>query len=300
MAELHPLTRLAFIGLWTIADFKGCIEWRPKRIKIQVLPYDDHPLETVADELEKAGFVTRYKVNGQPYVKILNFVKHQNPHKNERDSGSDIPDLGERESVENKEDGEKPEKIGSETELIESETEPLVLIPDSLNPLTDTGFLSAETAEAAAPLAPVIPFGQPSKFEHPAIILFEEVFGFKTRSNFATAVSDKVSDLGLWRDLVQNKSAFADKPLEERKKVCNWILDEYDARVEKKNNARPIQNFREQREQEAIASRNILDDIRAELDGANGQLQETDASRGSGFVRALGPKPDDGRESLPC
>ena len=41
LAENDALGRLLFIGLWTIADFKGDVEWRPKRVKAQVLPYDD-------------------------------------------------------------------------------------------------------------------------------------------------------------------------------------------------------------------------------------------------------------------
>lgn len=93
LAELHPLARLAFIGMWTIADFKGCIEFRPKRLKVQLLPYDECDLEQLAINLDKSGFVRIYSVQGQRYIKIVNFEKHQNPHKNERDSGSDIPDI---------------------------------------------------------------------------------------------------------------------------------------------------------------------------------------------------------------
>ena len=31
LGELPPLDRLSFIAMWTIADFKGCFEYRPKR-----------------------------------------------------------------------------------------------------------------------------------------------------------------------------------------------------------------------------------------------------------------------------
>lgn len=93
LAELDPLERLCFIGLWTIADYKGCLELRAKRIKIQLLPYDDCCIEKIAINLERSGLISIYSVQGQPYIKILNFVKHQNPHKNERDAGSQIPDI---------------------------------------------------------------------------------------------------------------------------------------------------------------------------------------------------------------
>jgi hypothetical protein len=93
LAELEPLERLAFIGMWTIADFKGCIEFRPKRLKVQLLPYDNCDFEAIAINLEKSGFISTYSVQGQRYLKIINFEKHQNPHKNEREAGSDIPDI---------------------------------------------------------------------------------------------------------------------------------------------------------------------------------------------------------------
>lgn len=95
LGELSPLARLAFIGMWTIADYKGCIEYRPKRLKVQLLPYDECSLEEIAINLEKSGFIAIYSVAEQTYIKIVNFEKHQNPHKNEREAGSEIPDIPE-------------------------------------------------------------------------------------------------------------------------------------------------------------------------------------------------------------
>lgn len=96
LAELEPLARLAFIGMWTIADYKGCIEYRPKRLKVQILPYDDCSMDEIVSALDKSGFISTYSVRGQAYIKIANFEKHQNPHKNEREAGSDIPDFDEK------------------------------------------------------------------------------------------------------------------------------------------------------------------------------------------------------------
>ncbi len=93
LGELTPIERLAFIGMWTIADFKGCLEFRPKRLKIQLMPYDECDFEKIAINLDKSGLIRNYSVQGQRYIKIVNFVKHQNPHKNERQAGSDIPDI---------------------------------------------------------------------------------------------------------------------------------------------------------------------------------------------------------------
>ena len=73
LGELTPLTRLAFIGMWTIADYRGCVEFRPKRLKIQLLPYDECNIEEIAINLDKSGLIRIYSVQGKRYIKILKF-----------------------------------------------------------------------------------------------------------------------------------------------------------------------------------------------------------------------------------
>jgi hypothetical protein len=124
LAELEPIDRLAFIALWTVCDYKGCLEYRPKRLKIQLLPYDDIDIEKTVVRLEKAGFVQVYKIENESFIKIINFEKHQNPHKNEREAGSDIPDI----------DGTKSDIIGT------TRADSLLLIPDSLLLIPEDGF----------------------------------------------------------------------------------------------------------------------------------------------------------------
>ena len=41
LAELGAIERLLFIYLWMLADKEGRLEDRPKRIKVEALPYDD-------------------------------------------------------------------------------------------------------------------------------------------------------------------------------------------------------------------------------------------------------------------
>lgn len=98
LGMLTPLARLLFIGLWTIADFRGNLELRPKRLRIQLLPYDDCNVEELTINLEHSGLIKTYSVQGQRYINIVNFERHQNPHKNERDGGSDIPDISLKDS----------------------------------------------------------------------------------------------------------------------------------------------------------------------------------------------------------
>ena len=135
LAGLSPITRLAFIGMWTVSDFKGCIEYRAKRLKVQILPYDNSDMDTIVTNLEKARLIRIYSVQGQRYIKIINFERHQNPHKNERDAGSTIPDFVDDANLPNQnnemtQDGTKPDFIGS------TRADSLLLIPDSLLPIT--------------------------------------------------------------------------------------------------------------------------------------------------------------------
>ena len=138
LSELPPLARLLFIGLWTIADFKGCFEYKPKRLKVQLLPYDECDIEQLVSALDKSRFISIYSVQGQTFGKVLNFNKHQNPHKNEKEKGSDIPDiyLNDAENVmfsDNLEDIEiNHDQNGSDP------ADSLNLIPDSCSPITDT------------------------------------------------------------------------------------------------------------------------------------------------------------------
>lgn len=89
LAECSIWARFIFPGLWTMADRSGRLEDRPKRIKAELLPFDDQPIGPILEELEKWGFIKRYEVAGVRYIWIPNFVKHQNPHKNEKPS--DLP-----------------------------------------------------------------------------------------------------------------------------------------------------------------------------------------------------------------
>jgi len=86
-----PLGRLLFIGLWTMADYKGDLEWKEKTLKIQILPWDECSVKELAINLDKSGLIRFYSDGNKTYINIPNFEKHQNPHKNERDKGSEIP-----------------------------------------------------------------------------------------------------------------------------------------------------------------------------------------------------------------
>lgn len=92
LGSLDPLIRLLFIGLWCIADRDGRLEDRPRRIKKTLLGYDDATAEEtdgMLEQLAENGFIIRYEANGERYIQIVNFNKHQNP--NMKEKSSEIP-----------------------------------------------------------------------------------------------------------------------------------------------------------------------------------------------------------------
>lgn len=80
LAECEPLARILFAGLWTVSDREGRLEDRPKKIKAEVLPYDNCDADSLLQQLSTKGFILRYESDGCKYIQINRFVKHQNPH----------------------------------------------------------------------------------------------------------------------------------------------------------------------------------------------------------------------------
>jgi hypothetical protein len=137
LAEINPLGRLLFAGLWTLADRAGRLEDRPKKIKAEVLPYDACNVDKLLTELQARSFIQRYVVRGLAYIQILNFTKHQNPHKNEAESTIPAPEQHSAEPM--------PEPEQNSSNRADS------LIPDSGFPRTDSGFPSNPVAGGASP-----------------------------------------------------------------------------------------------------------------------------------------------------
>ncbi len=90
LGALSPYIRLAFEGLWCQADREGKLKDRSKKLKVQILPYDDVNFEDILKTLAENGFITRYSMNGDNYIHIPTFLEHQRPNCNEQPSK--IPD----------------------------------------------------------------------------------------------------------------------------------------------------------------------------------------------------------------
>jgi len=81
--------RLAFIGLFTCCDREGRFEWRPRQLKLDVMPYDTTDFSHVLDALERIGLVEKYLADGREIGCIPTFLKHQCP--NAREAKSKLP-----------------------------------------------------------------------------------------------------------------------------------------------------------------------------------------------------------------
>lgn len=135
IAEIHPLGRLLFQGLWCVADREGRLADKPKKIKAELLPYDNCNVERLLQDLDEARFIVRYERDGKRYIQVRQFKKHQNPHVKEPPSMIPPPDehhanTGTGTAPAPDEHGAKPEVAGR--------------IPDSGFPLTDSGFRIAD------------------------------------------------------------------------------------------------------------------------------------------------------------
>lgn len=143
LAEAEPLARLLFAGLWCFADREGRLHDRPKRIKAEILPYDDCDVDKLLESLVELGFVVRYEVDGARYIQIINFGKHQNPHVKEQASEIPAPDMHQTSTVQEQ---CKPDES----------TEVAGLIPSSLNLIPENTDADASVV-AGKPTTPLCP-----------------------------------------------------------------------------------------------------------------------------------------------
>ena len=75
LAECDPLARVLFAGLWCMADREGRLEFRPKRIKAEILPYDDCKIDVLLNQLLQTGFIIVYSIDGANYLSIPTFTE---------------------------------------------------------------------------------------------------------------------------------------------------------------------------------------------------------------------------------
>jgi len=103
ITALPPLIRLFYAGLWCRADRDGRLEDRPRRLRVEIMPFEESfDIEEVLAMLAKPKrengppYILRYEVGGDRYIQILSWTRHQRPHKNEKNSEIPPPPREER------------------------------------------------------------------------------------------------------------------------------------------------------------------------------------------------------------
>lgn len=137
LGELPALTRLLFAGIWTLCDREGRLEDRPKKIKAEVLPYDNCDPEAMLQDLEKHGFILRYTVGGFKAIQVVAWDKHQNPHVKEAASTIPAPDKNSASTVQAPDSTQpEPERAGLIPDFGFLVTDSSPLIPSSVTNVT--------------------------------------------------------------------------------------------------------------------------------------------------------------------
>jgi hypothetical protein len=77
VTECSLSARLLFIGMWNFADDAGNLDRSHKQIKTRVFPIDNINCEPLIQELLTQGLIVEYSVEGQKYLHIPGFAKHQ-------------------------------------------------------------------------------------------------------------------------------------------------------------------------------------------------------------------------------
>jgi len=80
------------VGLWTLADSQGRMEFRPLRIKAELFPYENCDILGLLKQLADKGFVRAYESGDVKVLEIPTFGDHQRCHPDERDEGLPPPD----------------------------------------------------------------------------------------------------------------------------------------------------------------------------------------------------------------
>jgi hypothetical protein len=152
LAECEPMARLLFAGLWTLADRDGRLEYRPRRIKGALFPYDNCEIELLVQQLATRGFVQVYRAGAVDVLAIPTFGEHQRCHPDERSEGLPPPQDGSEKCVfpeRNAEPGNparEPGNFPATCALYPSVLTPSVLTPHSSPPPSGTQKRSRSVA----------------------------------------------------------------------------------------------------------------------------------------------------------
>jgi hypothetical protein len=137
MVSALPL-RVAYMGLWCQCDRRGCFEWKPSKLKLNVLPFDNVDFGAVLSALEAHDFIRSYVVDGRRFGYVPTFERHQHFHRDEKLDRL-IPD--------------PPSSIKHGASTVPAPCEPDASTPNSGSSLSNRLSTSASTSASAPPSA---------------------------------------------------------------------------------------------------------------------------------------------------
>ena len=92
----HPgaYVMLSYVGLWTQCDAAGIFPWKPRLLKLDILPFLEFSIEHTMTILQQAGFIARYTADGAEWGYIPTFTEHQRITGKEATEGEKYPKPG--------------------------------------------------------------------------------------------------------------------------------------------------------------------------------------------------------------
>jgi hypothetical protein len=118
---------LVFAALWGHCDSNGVFEYRPRQLKLDILPFLDFSMQSTLELLVSAGFIKKYKADGKEYGFIKSFKEHQRLTGKEANDGVKFPFIEniveEQQVVEGEVAGKQQGNIGEIPDAQEKEKE---------------------------------------------------------------------------------------------------------------------------------------------------------------------------------
>lgn len=101
---------LVYIALWTQCDAAGVFPWKPRQLKLDILPFIDFSLDQTLHILNSNNFIQHYQADGAEWGYIPTFDKHQRITGKEATEGEKYPKPGENKPGNNRETtGKQPD-----------------------------------------------------------------------------------------------------------------------------------------------------------------------------------------------
>lgn len=111
---------LVYAALWGHCDKNGTFEWRPKQLKLDILPFLPFSMEHALELLEGAGFIKKFEALGKHYGSIRTFKDHQRISGSEASDPAKYPEYQEKQIHDAKEAAGK-QRGSSGDELVSQE-----------------------------------------------------------------------------------------------------------------------------------------------------------------------------------